>query len=291
MKKIIIAFSVIMISSSIYTQAGPQTGFYSGGHDSLIFDGTSEIATIPTSRTNECYIRVIYANGNTQGTYFVTKTYEVCTVQDKYETTETGPLSPMNELKLGEEITTGDNSSLEMQFQDGSRIRLGPNSKIRITGDMCDRRTLIEQMAGKMWNSVKKLLGSQKYEVKTDRCANGVRGTEFSVEITNDENIIRVYEGSVEVQNELQIKEYQKNTKDKGPEMTQLTKDYQSGKISIEEFSKKMSELQKEITVPQSLITVNAGFQSNVIGMENPTEPVPIESTGNEWFDDVNFKK
>ena len=212
-------------------------------------------------------------------------------MQDKYETTETGPLSPMNELKLGEEISTGDNSSLEMQFHDGSRIRLGPNSKIKISGDMCDRRTLIEQMAGNMWSSVKKLLGSQKYEVKTDRCADGVRGTEFSVEITNDENIIRVYEGSVEVQNELQIKEYQKNIKDNGPAMIQLTKDYQSGKISIEEFSKKMSELQQEKTLPQSPTTVNAGFQSRIVGMENPSDPVPIESTGNEWFDDVNFKK
>ena len=64
---------------------------------------------------------------------------------------------------------------------------------------MCDRRTLVEQVTGKLWINVKKLLGSQKYEVKTERNGGGVRGTIFSIEITNDEEIIKVYEGSFEV--------------------------------------------------------------------------------------------
>ena len=84
-----------------------------------------------------------------------------------------------------------------------------------------------------------------------------------------------------------------KKTEDKGAEMKKLSDDYLSGKISIEEFTKKIQELQKEMTetIPQNSITVNADFQSRIVGTENPTEPVPIESSGSEWFDDANFKK
>jgi len=291
MNKIIIAISLILISFSINSQSGLPMGFYSGSHDSLLFDGSNEITTQPISSAKDCYIRVIYVHGSAKGTYYVTKTYNVCGEIDTSVRTKKGELSPLNELKLGSEITTGDDSGLEMQFWDGSIIRLGPNSKITITGNMCESQTLVH-LVGKMWTNVKKLLGSQKYEVKTESFIVGVRGTQFSVETTNDGEIVEVYEGSVTFQKNLQSKENKKKAEDEGAEGKKLAEDYKSGKISLEEFTKKAQEMQQEaIDFLKYEVTVNAGFQSKIVGTENPTEPVPIESTGNEWFDDVNFKK
>ncbi|HJY63359.1 MAG TPA: FecR family protein, partial [Ignavibacteria bacterium] len=235
MNKIIISILFVLFSFSVNSQSGSPIGFNYGMHDSLLFDGGNEITTLPISRAGDCYIRVIYAHGTAEGTYYVTKTYEVCGEWDTSTTTEKGKLSPMNELKLGEEITTGDNSSLELKFWDGSLLRMGPNSKIKISGDMCDRRTLVEQVTGKLWINVKKLLGSQKYEVKTERNGGGVRGTIFSIEITNDEEIIRVYEGSFEVYPP-------KKSITFDAEFEKLTKDFEEGKISGQEYAQKSQE-------------------------------------------------
>src|SRR5688572_14757145 len=112
MKKINSVYSVFLF---LFMLAG---SLYAGGHDSLLYDG----ATTPTGITEDCYVRVIYTKGTTNGTYHVTKTYQICGKTETSKETETGKLSPMNELKLGEEISTGEDGSLEMQFFDGSRL-------------------------------------------------------------------------------------------------------------------------------------------------------------------------
>lgn len=289
MNKIILAASLALISLSVYSQANPQTGYYSVIHDSLLFDGSGEVTTMPTKRAGDCYIRVIYAHGLTEGTYYVTKTYEVCGEWDTMHTTEKGKLTPMNELKIGEEITTGENSALELKMYDGSYIRMGPNSKIKITGNMCESQTFVHVM-GKIWTKVKKIMGKAKYEVRTERTCVCVRGTEFSVETTEESEIIRVYEGSVSFSQSSD--EYINAVKSKSEQMEQINKDYQNGKISLEEFTKKMGELMQVVseTSPQG-VTINAGYESRITGTDKPTEPVTFETTGSEWFDDVNFKK
>ncbi|MBK6539065.1 MAG: hypothetical protein IPG09_15320, partial [Ignavibacteria bacterium] len=39
---------------------------------------------------------------------------------------------------------------------------------------------------GSLWVKLKKLIGGGKFEVSTERMVNGVRGTEFSVEIIEE---------------------------------------------------------------------------------------------------------
>ena len=69
-KYILIMFTLLLISSSCLAQ------YYSGGHDSLIFDGTGEITAIPTSRAEDCKIMVTYAYGSVEGTFYKTEIYE-----------------------------------------------------------------------------------------------------------------------------------------------------------------------------------------------------------------------
>jgi hypothetical protein len=267
-------FMLVCVSKSIY----------SGGHDSLLYDG----ATAPTDITEDCYVRVIYTKGTTSGTYHVTKTYQICGKTETSKETETGKLSPMNELKLGEEISTGDDGALEMQFFDGSRLRMGPNSKITITGNMCESQTLVH-MAGKVWTKVKKLLGSQKYEIKTMNYWAGVRGTEFSVETNGSEVITRVFEGSVEIKSTASAES--KDTESSAKDMQKLTEDFQAGKITMDEYMKKAQEFQSKMNKVGEDVggkMCEAGYMITVSG--NVGDPVPVEKSSSNWFDDENFK-
>jgi ferric-dicitrate binding protein FerR (iron transport regulator) len=191
-------------------------------------------------------------------------------------------------LKFGEEITTGDNSRLNIELYDGSEIRMGPNSKVVISEDMCDQRTMVDQVSGKLWYKVKKLLSEQKYEVKTEKCPGGVRGTEFSIELNNDEEIIRVFEGSFEVY-ALPNKSKKENF---AKDMEQLTNDYKSGKISTEEFAKRSQEIMKnnDFNVEDMKnIMVTAGYMVRIT--DKISQPASFEVNENRWFDDANFIK
>lgn len=261
---------------------------YYGGHDSLLFDGANEITIVPINKTEDCNIKVTYAYGTAEGTFYKTEMVQVCGHMEKDLKTEKGALIQNHVLVLGSEITTGDNGHLELEFYDGSVIRMAPNSKVTITGDMCASQTLVN-VAGRMWTKVKKLLGSAKYEVKTDPCQYGVRGTEFSVESTKDGDITKVYEGSVHVHATTNILE--KKFGDDAAEYTKLTEDYQAGKITMEEMIKKSEEFQNKGTKFGEEVAdkiCEAGYMVTVT--DKVSTPVPIES-GSNWFDDANFKK
>ncbi len=187
---------------------------------------------------------------------------------------------------------------IELELKDGSVIRVGPNSKMLIASSIsCDLSSGIDMNLGKMWFNVKKLLGSNRYELKTERCALGHRGTKYSVEIVKDgdvmTDILRVYEGSVAFGRNMQSEANKKKTRDKDEQMKKLAEDYQNGKISIEEFATKMGELQQGMTESLSgnEITVNAGFESRITGTDKPTDPVLIDANENKWFDDPIFNK
>lgn len=281
MKIFYFSLLIIFISSACPAQ------YLIGSNDSLLFDGSKEYRIIPTERTADCKIMVTFAAGTVEGVRYETKIYEICGEEDTALIPKQGIIQKNDVLKIGEDITTGDNGNLEIELFDGSLIRMGPNSKVKITGDMCDSRTVIEQKAGKIWNNVKKLLGGQKYEVKTERNGGGVRGTIFSIEVTADEEIIKVYEGSFVVNPPTKNTKLDKNSTD----LEKLYKDYQAGKITIEEYTAKMKEFTENITktIKDSTPKVcEAGFMVKVTDVIS--DPVPIESSGKEWFDDSNFK-
>jgi hypothetical protein len=122
-----------------------------------------------------------------------------------------------------------------------------------------------------------------------------VKGTLFSLEIVKEgdvtSSILKVFEGSVTFGHNMENEANKKKIQDKAEQMKKLSEDYQSGKISIEEFTKKMQELQKGVSeTAGSEITVNAGFESRIRGTDKPTDPVPID-INDPWWKDTNFKK
>ena len=106
-------------------------------------------------------------------------------------------------------------------------------------------------------------------------------GTKYSLEITEAGELIKVYEGSVEIQ--------PKNfTMSANMEMGKLTQDYQNGKITMEEYTKKAMELapkvkEEALNVSKKII-VEAGSQVTV-GDGMVSEITPVSSDEEKWWE------
>lgn len=283
-KKIFGALILVFAVVNIYS--------FGGGHDSLLFDGSGEVKLLQNSFGDGCNIYVTKVSGVVLGTKVKKEIYEVCGEWDTiYSSTSGTQLVRGDNVSKNQEIKTGEDGFVKMELNDGSVIVLGPKSTILIDQEMCETAnamTKIRISAGSLWTLVKKLIGGGKFEVSTDRNGGGVRGTEFTFEITPEKEVIKVYEGTFEV---YPLKKNQQ-LEDSGKEMEQLQKDFEAGKISMEEytakmmeFSTKMSNLSEEIT---KSTMVEAGYMVTVTDKISTPEPIPAGET--KWFEDPRIK-
>jgi hypothetical protein len=97
-------------------------------------------------------------------------------------------------------IKTGDNSNTTILFGSGSLIRVDANSQIALTAYAKDGDSWtikINQIIGRTWNRVQKLMGSSVYEVNTPTAVATVRGTAFGVDADPTKSAFTVDEGTV----------------------------------------------------------------------------------------------
>lgn len=284
--RISVSFFISLVTFTVlscYCQAQASGG---GDHDSLLFDGSDKEFSTP--KNADCEINVRYVIPSVEGTRYVTKTYQMCGVLETGKSEEKGLVVRGDVLVPGEEIVTGPDGNIVIELEDGSVIILAPNSKAVVARDWCTSDSKVEKFFGKMWSKVKKVLSSQKYEVKTTRAVLGHRGTEFSVESENGQEIVRVFEGSVYVKP-------RDNTPQQNEIMSELQKlidDFKAGKVSAEYYQKKSTELSdrmiktiESVTNPQ---VVEAGYKCTI--SNDISLPEPIESGYVRWFEDPRLK-
>ena len=127
---------------------------------------------------------------------------------------------------------------------------------------------------------------AEPFRDSTERAVHGVRGTEFTVEIKEENGIkydvTKVYESSVEVS----LKEPETRTyEDKGDKFEKLSEDLKAGKITFEEFSKEIAkDRQNEETADLKLFKiVEAGYMLKTDG-KVLGEPVPFNTSEDKWF-------
>jgi hypothetical protein len=123
-----------------------------------------------------------------------------------------------------------------------------------------------------------------KYNIHTDQCIIKNNGTKYSLEQTETEDIIKVYEGSVEVQ---LSKFDDTELKQQGDDVKKLYEDYQNGKITLEEFMAKSKEntgkINKESADATKKVVVEAGYQCTV--EKKIGDPVSIPADDDKWWD------
>jgi hypothetical protein len=278
-----IVYSVLAVLTSAYAQPKLNASLYAGvSDDSLMFDG--HFGNSITS-ADDCPVKVKYVSGATQGSKRVLLTVTTCGVTSSSEQIQSGPMQKDDKLLPGSEISTGSDGKAELELGDGSVIRMGPNTTIKITQEHCVSTSIFTK-AGNIWLKVKQILGGGKFGVESGVAGGGVRGTEFTFEVTGNSAVFTVYEGSVEVTGK---KINYGNIKDGAKEMENLTKDFQNGKISMEEYQKKMEEYSNKMQeTAKSTVMVEAGNTATVTDVIKG--PEPFEKKSSNWFDDSNFK-
>lgn len=265
--------------------------------DTLLFDGEASLLNKPSDNT--CKLKVTYIKGKVMGTTErLIDVWGSCTVEKAFVTGEYelrgGEMVFMN----GSPVKTGDNSYVELEAEDGSILRIGPNSSAEINCDAeftpDNSRISIKLVLGTIWAKVKHVLGGNAMDVKTSRAIAGVRGTIFSFE-TKVENgvytdILRTYEGSVEFwgnpENKIDKEEIKRQS-------DSLQKAYKEGRITLEELTSKMKELVNPVekAADEYRVMVESGFESAIRGTEPPTSPVKLTEDPDAWHSDKNFIK
>jgi hypothetical protein len=109
-------------------------------------------------------------------------------------------------LKAGDHVVTGDNGKVDVQFPDGSNIRISPKSVIDFSklsqNSAGTSNTEIALMSGKVFAKVNKAKKDDNFTVVTPTAIAGVRGTSFIVESeAGKPSSVKVVDGAVAFSN------------------------------------------------------------------------------------------
>jgi len=142
------------------------------------------------------------------------------------------PLKVNQKIDLGDQIRTGQESIVEVTYSQGTVIRIGEKSDVKLTGS--EAAGIVQVNGGKVWANVHKLASGQ-FKVSTPVATAAVRGTVFRVEQgTDSSSTIALYEGKVDVgpSDTTKIKAEQKPANAWGPP-TQVAGPYE---VTMEEW-------------------------------------------------------
>ena len=111
-------------------------------------------------------------------------------------------------IKKNQEVKVAEKSRIEMQFPDGTVMRLSEKSQL-IMNELAfnkqteDKNFKVQLMVGKLWAKVKKLVTpDSSVEVNISNAIAGVRGTVYRVNVDEDRRaLVKVYDGEVYVAN------------------------------------------------------------------------------------------
>ncbi len=119
---------------------------------------------------------------------------------------EFNPVGDKPRVYAGDTVKTGDDGAMILEWLDGTRMEVGPNTIMTILKCQINKARNTEQSvfkldAGRIWiRVIKALSGKSKFEVRTPTATAAVRGTVFAVAVDQDgATQVSVYEGQVDV--------------------------------------------------------------------------------------------
>lgn len=255
-------------------------------HDSLLFDG--ENSSIGNFLYNDSCVIAIWGGdvkGKVEGYVENISIETICGVIDtvrEYKWQQV-PDKGLTFLRPGDSIVTGPGSRVRVliisiydlpfgqEDADRESVSMGPKTVIV---PKCGAYSQVLLKRGKLWTQDKKEKAEKKF-IETFRSVIKPEGTEYSVEVSDKEDIVKVYEGSVTIN----MKNISDNTSENyEKEVTRLSGELMAGKITPEEFERKINELAKDVT---PMKTVEAGHQCSV--SEKMGEIVPLVQDDKWW--------
>ena len=102
-------------------------------------------------------------------------------------------------LQKGDEVQTGPSAAAEIALDGENVVELGADSQMTV-GALEKQSSTVELTMGSLIAKLASLLGQREFKVKTPSAVAAVRGTEFGVEVDEEETSVGVFdEGKVSV--------------------------------------------------------------------------------------------
>jgi FecR-like protein len=120
-------------------------------------------------------------------------------------TVNSHPSTPGEPLNAGDEVATQANGHAEIQFPDGSYVRMSPVTTVQITSVQLQKTGTLQtaevvEKVGRTLVNVQHLASGATFKVGGHSVSAQVRGTEFEVLVRQDNtNLIKVFDGTVSV--------------------------------------------------------------------------------------------
>tara|TARA_R110000868_G_scaffold75979_3_gene218900 strand:- start:4106 stop:5908 length:1803 start_codon:yes stop_codon:yes gene_type:complete len=203
-------------------------------------------------------------------------------------------------------ILTKEKSFVVLEFTDGSRMSIGPNSKVVVVKARNEDAGLVSLLKGKIRSQVNPEDNNKdKYIIRTRTAAMGVRGTDFmsSYNPDNKATSLVTFKGRVAMARldssaeDLEGKKIEVTRNEAGEPLVEKTR--ASSRTRMEEL--------KEVLSSEQVVSVESGeFSGAVAGLKQPTQPVgvnPVQldlmykneqlatTKGNEKLAEVDFSK
>ena len=106
-----------------------------------------------------------------------------------------------DEIENGKKIITGEKSEIVVQLEKTGIINVQPNSSVSVVSILKDGKTEFELRKGMILSKVLRLNKSKEYIVKTNHAIITVRGTQFSVSCDDNETIVALGLGKLNIKN------------------------------------------------------------------------------------------
>jgi len=195
MKKKIFHFCLLLLilltPALIFSQASP--------HDSLLFDGNNQNSFYNSSC--QCKVKVLSYSGDAYGTRIIKEVYKVCGGIDSSEKLVRA------QVHLGDELCIGDDDyiqtiegTVKIQLQNGTVISLKQNSKITIQNKYClGKGAWIKIFNGGLCYDGGKANDENSLKCETKFSFLDILNTLYTVEVTDESETVKVYDGQVKV--------------------------------------------------------------------------------------------
>jgi hypothetical protein len=284
LRSVLIVIILFMFSTSFYSQSKSGMSFYSGGHDSLLFDGAN-ISSIADDDPEECGIKVDQVRGKVTGTRIIRSVAHVCDSTEIITEYKKEQIQVGDKLKPGDEITTESDAGAVITLVDGKRMWIKEHTTITIgDGDKYCRDIFIPvkvKKGGELFIDARLGDRNRVLEINSDRSKVYFKGTVVTIiSQDGDENmdIVKTYEGVVEVYVN------SKNSEGAADKIAKLNDDLQNNRITVQEYTSRMTELTSELS--KIKVTLNAGYKCTIDSNGKMTDPEAFNIG-----DEPNFKE
>lgn len=159
--------------------------------------------------TNACILVVVFAL-LAQSLFIVQRVAIARAVSGQVEVQRGGagaftPLSAGEGVKSGDVVRTAGQSEAEFAWQDGTRWKLAPGSRLTVekaslNSARQNQTSRFQLESGRILvRVVRPMTRASRFEIATPNAVASVRGTVFSVAVANGATQVKVFRGSVEV--------------------------------------------------------------------------------------------